>query len=112
MPAAFYFDVPVNKAIALGLRLRGVETLTAQEDGYDRAPDEDIMTRALELHRPVMTTDHDFLVLAKLMLQREQPFSGVIFVRFTTPIGYAVEELEVYAKAGETQDFLNRVIFL
>jgi hypothetical protein len=60
----------------------------------------------------VVTTDHDFLVLANLMLQREQSFSGVIFVRFTTPTGYAVEELEVYAKAGEMQNFLNRVIFL
>jgi predicted nuclease of predicted toxin-antitoxin system len=112
MAVAFYFDVPVNKAIALGLRLRGLEVLTAQEDGYRTASDEEIMMKATKLNRPVVTADHDFLVLAKLMLQRERPFSGVIFIRFKTPIGYVIDELEVYAKAGEPKDFLNQVIFL
>ena len=112
MPVAFYFDVPINKAITTGLTLRSIDVLTAQEDGYDRAPDEEIMSRATILNRPVVTADHDFLVLAKMRQQQGQQFSGVIFIRFTTPIGYAVEELEIYAKVGDPEDFLNRVVFL
>lgn len=80
MSVAFYFDAPVNRAIALGLRLREVEVMTAQEDDQSRAPDEIIISRATELNRPVVTTDHDFLVLARVMLDRGETFSGVIFL--------------------------------
>ncbi|WP_293074674.1 hypothetical protein [Okeania sp. SIO3B5] len=70
------------------------------------------MTIATNLNRPVVTTDHDFLVLTKERLDRGEKFSGVFFLSSQISIGYAVEELEVYAKAGEIQDFINRVIFL
>jgi predicted nuclease of predicted toxin-antitoxin system len=109
---AYYFDAPVNRAIAVGLRLREVEVLTAQEDGQSRTEDEQIMTIATNLNRPVVTTDRDFLILAKERLDRGEQFSGVFFLSSQISIGYAVEELEIYAKAGETEDFLNRVIFL
>lgn len=33
MPIAFYMDQHVPRAITVGLRLRGVEVLTAYEDG-------------------------------------------------------------------------------
>jgi len=108
----FYFDAPVNRAIAVGLRLRGVEVLTAQEDGQAEALDEEILSRSTELNRPVVTTDRDFLVLAKMMLENAELFRGVIFLSPKITVGYAVEELETYAKAGELEDFTNRVIYL
>ncbi len=33
MPIAFYMDEHIPMAITLGLRMRGVDILTAQEDG-------------------------------------------------------------------------------
>jgi len=36
MAIALYMDVHIPKAITVGLRLRGVEVLTAQEDGRKR----------------------------------------------------------------------------
>ena len=39
MAVRFYLDVHVPRAIALGLRLRGVDVLTAQDDGAERLAD-------------------------------------------------------------------------
>jgi len=112
MPVAYYFDAPVNKAIVNGLRLRGVEAITAQEDGLGDAPDTKILERVTELSRLLVTTDYDFLVLADLWLKEGRSFSGVIFLKPGLSIGYVVEELEFFAKAGEPEDFKNKVIFL
>jgi hypothetical protein len=59
-----------------------------------------------------VTTDHDFLVLAKNCIDNRQDFTGIFFLSPKISIGYAVEELEVYAKIGELEDFANQVIFV
>ena len=46
MAIALYFDVHVDRAIVGQLRLRQVETLTAQEDGSDRLSDESLLEHA------------------------------------------------------------------
>lgn len=38
MSVTFYFDVHIPYAITLGLRLRSVDVLTAQEDGARELP--------------------------------------------------------------------------
>ena len=42
-------DVHVHRAIIKGLRLRGVDVLTAQEDGYRTASDARLLDQATEL---------------------------------------------------------------
>jgi len=49
MPLPFYFDQHVPAAIGRALRLRGVEVLTAYEDGSDRLEDEPLLLRATAL---------------------------------------------------------------
>jgi hypothetical protein len=112
MAVAYYFDESVNRAICLGLRLRGVEVMTAQEDGRRATDDEEILTRATLLNRPLVTADQDFLAIAKARLEQSKPFSGVNFLSFQVSVGYAIENLEFYAKAGEPEDFINEVIFI
>ena len=112
MSISYYFDAPVNRAIANGLRFKGVDVLTAQEDGFGKASDEEILKRAAELSMPLVTTDHDFLVLAAEWQKVGRPFPGIIFLKPGLSIGYVVEELEFFAKAGELEDFENKVIFL
>lgn len=46
MPLALYMDHHVPQAITLGLRLRGVEVLTAYEDGTHEIEDADLLNRA------------------------------------------------------------------
>lgn len=47
MAISYYFDAPVHRAIKLGLQLRGVEVLTAQDDQNSSAVDEIILSRSV-----------------------------------------------------------------
>ncbi len=66
----------------------------------------------MQLKRPLVTTDRDFLVLAKNSVDRGKNFVGIFFLSPKISIGYATEELEFYAKLGELVDFANQVIFV
>jgi predicted nuclease of predicted toxin-antitoxin system len=56
-------NVPI--AITEGLRMRGVDVLTVQEDGLTSFPDPVVFDRAIELQRIVFSQDQDFLAEAK-----------------------------------------------
>jgi hypothetical protein len=51
MSVGLYMDEHVPRAITEGLRLRGVDVLTAQEDNRRRASDSELLDRATELGR-------------------------------------------------------------
>jgi predicted nuclease of predicted toxin-antitoxin system len=61
MSVAFYMDEHVPFAVTAGLSLRGVDVLTVQADGRQRAEDTEILDRAMGLSRAVFTHDEDFL---------------------------------------------------
>jgi hypothetical protein len=46
MAIGFYLDQHVPRAIATGLRMRGVNVLTTQEDGTESFADSDLLDRA------------------------------------------------------------------
>jgi hypothetical protein len=46
MSLGLYMDVHAPRPITRGLRRRGVDVLTAQEDGAARAPDPELLRRA------------------------------------------------------------------
>jgi len=60
MPLGFYMDHHVPSAITNGLRLRGVDVLTAHEDGTQRLEDPALLDRAGALGRVLFTRDDDF----------------------------------------------------
>jgi hypothetical protein len=51
MAVALYMDHHVPRAITLGLRLRGVDVITAYEDGAAALDDPELLTRASALDR-------------------------------------------------------------
>jgi hypothetical protein len=113
MAVRFYLDVYVPRAIALGLRLRGVDVLTAQDDGAERLADEAVLQRAATLGRVLVTSDHDFLALADQWAAAGRPFPGIVFAHpFRVTIGIAVKDLELIARAGDPADLADRVEFL
>ena len=61
MPLAFYMDVHVPSAVTLGLRRRGLDILTSQEDGTTRFDDDALLARATELGRALLSQDSDLL---------------------------------------------------
>lgn len=54
-------DVHVPRAITEGLRLRGIDVLTAQQDGATRLSDPELLDRATALGRILSTQDGDLL---------------------------------------------------
>lgn len=113
MAVAFYFDVHIPRPIATGLRLRGVDVLTAQEDGTTRLPDPELLDRATELGQPLFTYDDDLLAEAKRRQVAGIEFAGVIYTKLLkASIGDCVRALEMIAQAGEPEDLKNQIQFL
>lgn len=54
---AFYMDEHVPTVVSLGLRLRGVDVLTAQDAGMRGASDEDHLALAVREERTIFTQD-------------------------------------------------------
>lgn len=61
MPLGLYMDVHVPRSVTNGLRRRGVDVLTAQEDGAAEFTDPQLLDRATELGRAFYTQDDDLL---------------------------------------------------
>jgi hypothetical protein len=113
MPIGLYMDVHIPKAITIGLRLRGVDVLTAQEDGTITLSDADLLNRATELGRILYSHDDDLLAEAHARLSHGKNFAGVIYShQLTSPIGHCIEDLEIIAKTCEPVDMLNQIEFI
>ena len=113
MPVPLYLDVHIPRAIVQGLRLRGVDILTALDDDGERLADETLLRRATALGRALVSSDHDFLVIAEAWQTAGRRFAGIIFVHpLRVSIGGAVKELELIAKAGNPDDLVDRVEYL
>ena len=113
MAIALYMDHHVRRAITDGLRLRGVDVITAYEDGGSELDDADLLDRAGELGRVLFTQDDDLLAVAARRQRTDVPFHGVIYahqLRIST--GSCIRDLEIIAKAGEPEDMMSRVEFL
>jgi hypothetical protein len=73
-----YMDVHVPDAITVGLRLRRVDVLTAQEDCARRLSDALLLDRATALARVLFSQDEDLLREAAQRQQQGVSFAGVI----------------------------------
>jgi predicted nuclease of predicted toxin-antitoxin system len=58
---ALYTDENVEGQIVRGLRARGIDVLTAEEDGYRETPDPKVLDRAAALDRVIFSRDEEFL---------------------------------------------------
>lgn len=72
-------DQHVPRAIAVGLRQRGVAVLTALEDGASETADPELLDRATALGRVLSTQDDDLLVEAAKRQTAGSAFAGIIY---------------------------------
>lgn len=106
-------DVHVPWAITTELRLRGVNVLTAQEDGAGQFKDPILLDRVTAQGRVLVTHDIGFLREAARRRDQSIPFAGIIFIaQLDVTIGRAVADLELCAKASKPEEWINRVEFL
>lgn len=113
MTVKLYMDHHVPRPITVGLRIRGVDVLTAYEDGSHELPDPDLLDRAGYLGRVLFTRDDDLLSEATHRQREGLHFHGVIYAhQLRVSIGGAIHDLELIAKVGEPEDFIGTVQFL
>jgi predicted nuclease of predicted toxin-antitoxin system len=74
MSVKLYMDENVPRQITLGLRLRGLDVLTVQEDSRLGLPDPQVLDRATELQRVLFSRDDDLLVIANQRQHNGTPF--------------------------------------
>lgn len=61
-----YLDVHVKAAITAGLRRRGIDVVTAQDDGATRLEDVPLLDRAIAPGRVLFSQDDDLLAIARV----------------------------------------------
>jgi len=108
-----YLDHHVNRAIREGLRQRGIDLVTCQEDGTTTLDDEILLKRATALGRVLFTQDDDFLAIAHHHQRTGHSFAGLIYGhQLDLSIGEAIRDLELIARVYEPEDLRNRVEYL
>jgi len=108
-----YMDEHVPRAITIGLRLRGIDVLTVQEDNYSGKSDSEILDRAVFMKRATFSNDDDLLKEASERQRTGKLFYGVIYAHhLKVSIGASVKDLELISKVGEIEEIKNHVIFL
>ena len=113
MSLSLYTDVHVPFAVTRQLRIRGVDVLTAQDDGNTQLSDPKLLDRATELGRSLVTQDDDLLVEAQRRQGVAEHFAGVIYGhQLGVTIGQMTTDLELIAKACDLSDVANRVEYL
>jgi hypothetical protein len=104
----FYTDEHVARAVANGLRQRGVDAVTIVEAGLQSASDEQILALAQEERRVVFTQDDDFLRLHAGGVQH----AGIAFAPQGTGVGDIIRGLMLIHQVLEEADMANHVEFL
>jgi hypothetical protein len=113
MLSGLYMDVHVPGSVTEGLRRRGVNVLTSQEDGTRRAADDALLARATELNRLLVTQDEGFLALAAQRQAMGRRFTGIAYApQLRISIGRFVEDLELLALCATADELADRVTHL
>lgn len=113
MSLALYMDVHVPLPITRGLRQRGIDVRTAQEDGTAELDDPALLDRAGRLGRILFTRDDDLLAEAVARMRRGMSFATVVYAhQLNVSIGRCVADLEVIAQAGLSEEAAGQIIYL
>jgi hypothetical protein len=103
-------DVHVPQSITDQLRRRGLDVLTAIEDGWAERDDAELLEHARELSRVVFTQDIRFKALAEDWQRQGRPFAGLVFGhQLGGTIGQFVKDLELIATASDPEEWVSVV---
>jgi hypothetical protein len=113
MPAKLYMDVHVPQAVINQLRRRGVDVVTAVEDGAATLPDGALLERATQAGRVLITQDIRFCALAIAWQAEGRAFAGLAFAHPQgITIGQFVRDLEILALASLDNECDNQIFRL
>ena len=104
----FYTDENVSIAVVNGLRMRGINVLTAKEANMLQASDEDHIQFAKNEERIIVTQDSDFLRLHARGIEH----AGIVYAHQLTPIGDIIRGLMLIYEILEPEDMKNHIEFI
>jgi predicted nuclease of predicted toxin-antitoxin system len=105
----YHLDEHVDHAIAHGLRLRGIDVTTSTDAGLLGAADEAHVAFAMRDQRIIVTSDADFLRLARAGVDHP----GIVYcVRGSRTVGYLVRRLCLLHDCMSPEEIYGRVEFL
>jgi hypothetical protein len=106
-------DVHVKAAVTTGVRRRGINVLTAQEDGSTRLDDILLLDRMMVLQRVLFSQDEDLLSIARIRQLSGVFFTGLVYGhQLAATIGKYVLDLEVLCTVLDPEDMVNRIEYL
>jgi hypothetical protein len=113
MTVRFYADHNIQAAVVAALSARGVDCVTAAEDGRPHADDETLLARATQLQRTLVTHDRDFFSIFESWWSAGKEFAGIIHA-FPTQITIAqlVDDLTLIAQVCEPEELRNSIVRL
>ncbi|MCW6053886.1 DUF5615 family PIN-like protein [Lyngbya sp. CCAP 1446/10] len=113
MAISLYMDVHIPQAITEQLRRRGVDVLSAIEDGAIELPDDQLLERTTQLGRVLFTQNIGFRAMAHDWQRQQKQFAGLIFGhQLGGTIGQFVKDLELIALASESDEWMNAVEYI
>lgn len=104
----FYTDEQVAKAVARGLRQRGVDAVSAAAANMLGAADERHLALALQEQRVIFTQDHDFLRLDAAGVEH----AGIAYARQGTSIGDIIRGLVLIYQVFSAEEMHRHVEYL
>ena len=108
-PIRYYFDQNMTAAVAVGLRARGVDVLTAQDAGRCGLPDPDQLAFAAAEGRVLVTFDADYLALHAAGTTH----AGIAWAPFLKySIGQLIAELMLLHGVYTADEMINRLEYL
>jgi predicted nuclease of predicted toxin-antitoxin system len=109
----FYADENVDERIVRGLRLRGVDVLTALAPTMIGRSDEDQLSKSTFEGRVLITSDQDFLRLDRQWSVEGKTHSGIIFYsQYHTNVGTCIWGIKLIADLLAPEDMVNHVEFI
>lgn len=106
MAVRFYMDVHVPMAITEQLRRRGIDVRTAQDDGATEVADDELLVRATESNRVMVTFDLGFKGLAENWQREQRDFAGLLYGHQRLgSIGEYVNCLHLIATTSEPEEW-------
>lgn len=108
-----YLDHNVHGLVAQRLRARGVDVLTAFEDGRHQLSDALLLDRAGELGRVFVSHDSDLLREATRRSRARIDFTGIVYChQDRLALTALVDELQIVAGGADEAELRARVLFL
>lgn len=111
----FATDENFDGRILNGLRIRlpDLDVIRIQDTELYKAPDDELLAWLAGEGRILLT--HDIQTMPRYVFERvsaDQSVPGVIAGHQDTPIGVAIDELEILIGAGTPADFENQVKYI